>query len=246
MLFQPFDERKPVRIYYTSMPHWRQDNCTYFVTYRLADSIPAGVLREWEFEKLKWIQGRVKVGSIGNRTSGGDSIDNRTNGDDSIDNRTYRWDELFPLLSDSNKYAFLKCFNRKLNSYLDSGAGSCALRNPTCARMVLEGWEFFDGQRYELGDLVVMPNHVHVLITPMVGFELEDILQSRKRQSAREVNQKLSTSGVLWQKHSYDHIVRDVKELLAFQEYVANNPKKANLKTDQFLLRPHDWELPTD
>ena len=107
MLFQPFDERKPVRIYYTSMPHWRQDNCTYFVTYRLADSIPAGVLREWEFEKLKWIQGRVKVGSIDNRTSGGDSIDNRTNGDDSIDNRTYRWDELFPLLSDSNKYCLL-------------------------------------------------------------------------------------------------------------------------------------------
>ena len=60
MIFQPFDKRGSVRIYFTSMPHWRQDGCTYFVTYRLADSIPAKVVEEWDFEKLKWIQARVK------------------------------------------------------------------------------------------------------------------------------------------------------------------------------------------
>lgn len=243
MLFQPFDEQNPVRIYYTSMPHWRQDGCTYFVTYRLADSIPAGVLREWEFEKLKWIQARVKVDSIGNRIDSNDSIDNRIESRDSIDNRTYRWDELFPLLCDSDRYAFLKCFNRKLNTYLDNGAGSCVLRHRACAKIVLEGWEFFDGIRYQLGDLVVMPNHVHLLITPMAGFELEGVLQSRKRQSAKEINQELNVSGTLWQKHSYDHIVRDAKELVAFQEYIASNPDKANLQQGQFLLCPRVWEL---
>ena len=224
MLFKPFDEQATVRIYYTSMPHWRQAGCTYFVTYRLADSIPEGVLREWEFEKLKWIQPRV-VGSVVNRTT------------------ATKWQEHFPKLSESDKRDFLKYFNRKLNTYLDNSHGSCVLRRPAFAKIIEVSWTFFDGQRYELGDLVVMPNHVHVLLTPYANFELEDILRNRKRQSASDCNKLLKESGTFWQKHSFDHIVRDVKELKAFQGYIANNPVKAKLRVGEFLHRRHEWEL---
>ncbi len=55
MSVQPFHDRKPVRIYFTNMPHWRQNGCTYFVTYRMADSIPERVLNQWEREKLHWL-----------------------------------------------------------------------------------------------------------------------------------------------------------------------------------------------
>ncbi len=222
MEFQPFDQQKPVQIYFTSMPHWRQEGCIYFVTYRLADSIPEKVIVEWDFEKLKWIQARIQ---------------SSRNSD--------RWHDLFPLLSAKDKYAFLKCFNRKLNTYLDGCHGKCPLRNPERAAVVLQGWEYFNSQRYELGDLVVMPNHVHVLVKPKTGFKLEDILRSQKRYSARECNRLSHTSGALWQKHSYDHIVRDSKELLAFQQYIASNPLKANLRDGEFLLRKHNWKLPT-
>ena len=82
MLFQPLDEQLPVRIYYTSMLHWRQDGCTYFVTYRLADSIPQKVVEKWDYEKLKWVQTRLKsaryVDSVSNRIPRHDSVENRT------------------------------------------------------------------------------------------------------------------------------------------------------------------------
>ncbi len=46
--FQPFDPRKPVRIYRRNLPHWRQDGATYFVTFRLADALPEHHLRHLE------------------------------------------------------------------------------------------------------------------------------------------------------------------------------------------------------
>ena len=119
-----------------------------------------------------------------------------------------RWKEAFLKLDQRDRFAFVKHFNRQLNTYLDEGRGSCVLRDPQCSRIVVEGWKYFDGERYDLGDLVVMPNHLHLLLTPRPGHDLEDILQSRKRQSAREINAFLGLRGKLWQKHSFDHIVR--------------------------------------
>lgn len=198
------------------MPHWRQDGCTYFVTYRMADSIPERVLKQWEREKLHWLSLH--------------------------DIHVEKWSEGFIQLNPEKQRAFLKHFNRKLNSYLDEGHGSCALRDPHCQRIILDGWKHFDGARYELGDLVVMPNHVHLLLTPLPGHELEDILQSRKRHAARELNLLLNRSGDFWQKHSYDHIVRNEVELRAFQKYIAENPTKAGLNTGESLLRSFDWQ----
>lgn len=131
----------------------------------------------------------------------------------------------------------MKYFNRKLNTYLDEGHGSCALSNPRCQQIVVQGWRHFDGQRYELGDLVVMPNHVHLLVTPLPGYELEDILQSCKSHSAREINALCQRSGEFWQKHSYDHIVRNETEHTAYQRYIAENPIKARLAASHFTHR---------
>ena len=50
-----FDEYRAIRIYERNLPHWRQDGCTYFVTFRLADSIPVGVRQELEHEKKLWL-----------------------------------------------------------------------------------------------------------------------------------------------------------------------------------------------
>lgn len=215
MPFQPFNNRRPVRIYYTTLPHWRQDGCTYFVTYRLGDSIPEQVLGQWEREKIQWLLLQNVVAD--------------------------KWTDGFLRLDLSQQQAFLKHFNRKLNTCLDEGHGSCVLRDPRCQQAVAECWRYFHGQRYELGELVVMPNHVHLLLTPMPGHELEDILQSRKRQSARDINTLLGRKGDFWQKHSYDHIVRDETELRAFRQYIAQNPVKARLREGEFL---HQSALP--
>jgi hypothetical protein len=54
--FRGFDERGEVRIYHHGiLPHWRQAGCTYFVTFRQDDSLPAPMLREIEYERHLWL-----------------------------------------------------------------------------------------------------------------------------------------------------------------------------------------------
>ena len=48
-------------------------------------------------------------------------------------------------------------------------------------------------------------------------------------------------NGKLWQKHSYDHIVRDEKEVYAFQKYIRENPEKSHLKESKFFHYEFDW-----
>jgi hypothetical protein len=43
---------------------------------------------------------------------------------------------------------------------------------------------------------------------------------------------------------SYDHIVRDVKELAAFRNYIAGNPAKAGLKADEYSLHFRNVLMP--
>ncbi len=212
--FKPFDLDQPVRVYFTTMPHWRQEGCTYFVTYRLADSIPKQVLERWDIEKSEWLAAR------------GAAVTDRDG-----------WKDAFLKLNEKDRFAFEKHFNRQLNSYLDEGRGSCVLRDPRCAQIVVEGWDYFDGERYGLGDLVVMPNHVHLLVTPFAGHQLEDIMQSRKRQSAREINALLGGAGKLWQKHSFDHIVRNENALERFENYIEENPRNAGLAEGEYRYR---------
>src|SRR5438132_1504443 len=55
--FRGFEERAEVKIYdHGILPHWRLAGCTYFVTFRLADSLPTHVLQELEKEKSQWLK----------------------------------------------------------------------------------------------------------------------------------------------------------------------------------------------
>ena len=88
----------------------------------------------------------------------------------------------------------------------------------------------FDGKRYNLGKWVIMPNHVHFLVTPLKGNSLQQITHSWKSFTANEINRKLNKTGLLWQSESYDHIIRNEKQLKAIEEYIINNPVKAKLR----------------
>jgi REP element-mobilizing transposase RayT len=106
---------------------------------------------------------------------------------------------------------------------------------------VVESFHYFDGQRYQLGDYVIMPNHVHVLMTPSPGFQLKPLLQTWKSFTAKKM-QKLDTSVPVnfWQHESYDHIVRSPRQLSHYQNYIRENPSKACLKDGEWT----HWEAP--
>lgn len=64
--------------------------------------------------------------------------------------------------------------------------------------IVQRALQCFDGERYELGAWVVMPNHVHVVIRPFPGEALAKILHSWKSFTSHQINQQLGRSGPLW------------------------------------------------
>lgn len=51
--FNPYDDVRQSR---NRLPHWQQEGAVYFVTFRLADSLPVRFIREWEAERLAWTE----------------------------------------------------------------------------------------------------------------------------------------------------------------------------------------------
>ena len=65
--------------------------------------------------------------------------------------------------------------------------------------------------RVELDAFQLMPNHVHAVIKPALGYDLSTLLQGIKGVSANRCNKLLGHKSTFWMGESYDHIVRDVK-----------------------------------
>jgi len=82
--------------------------------------------------------------------------------------------------------------------------------------------------RYQLHSFVVMPNHVHILVTPHVVST--KWLGPLKGFTAYEANQILGNKGLrFWEDESYDHLVRSNTEFDRIQSYIENRQVKAAL-----------------
>jgi putative transposase len=110
----------------------------------------------------------------------------------------------------------------------ESRSGPRYLAQSEVARVVAEAIEFRDPEQYQLPCYVVMPNHVHMLITPSI--EIPKLTQSLKRHTARQANLILGLTGrTFWQDESYDRLVRDRDEFQRVIRYIGNNPVRAGL-----------------
>ncbi len=209
--FRGLDPHESVMIYTRHLPHWRQRGASYFVTFRLGDSLPQ--------EKLDELK-RIKRRALLDRQQSGEA-DHKSGALEYLARITYE----------------------KSERWLDQGMGRCVLRSPEAREIVAESLHFFDGTHYELSSYVIMPNHVHLIVRPLIGFELETILQGRKRSSARGLNQLIGSEGALWQEESFDRIIRDARHLWKCIQYIGRNPAMASLESNAFTrwIGP-DWK----
>ena len=182
--FQGYNPYAPVRIYRRTLPHWRQDGATYFVTCRLADSLPGHLMTQLEQLRKTLLAHADDVAAC----------------------------------QQADREYFLT-----MKRYLDLGHGACWLKHVELMDMVKAGYRHFDGERYDLGECCVMPNHTHILVCPLPGFELEDILHSWKSFTAKQINGAVNHAGPVWQEESYDRLVRDSVELARTERYIRNN-----------------------
>jgi REP element-mobilizing transposase RayT len=196
---KPFNPDAPTKKKRANLPHWSQEGSTYWITFRLADSLPLEKLKAWKAERDIWAS-----------------------------HRSEPW-------SDSDWKEYHERFGERMESWLDAGSGECVLRRPEIRSMVEKCLTRFDGDHYDLGPWVIMPNHVHLLLRPREGYKLSKILQGIKGVSAKECNEILERTGQpFWQEESFDHIVRSQAQFDRFVRYISENPVKAKLKDGDY------------
>ncbi len=118
----------------------------------------------------------------------------------------------------------------KVQAFLDAGHGSCLFNDGERAKIVADALRHFDRERYELFAWCVMPNHVHAVLQPKSNQPLSDILHSWKSFTAHALNKLSGTNEAIWQKESYDRVIRDEVEFGNQVRYVLENPAKAGLR----------------
>jgi REP element-mobilizing transposase RayT len=126
------------------------------------------------------------------------------------------------------------CFDR----YLDSAAyGPTWLGRPDIAQIVVDALHNGDREldQYRLHNWVIMSNHVHVLLTPLVP--PSKLAQSLKGFTARKSNLLLGRTGVpFWQREGFDRWVRNDAEFRKISSYILRNPVAAGVAE-----RPEDY-----
>ena len=81
--------------------------------------------------------------------------------------------------------------------------------------------------KYLLHEFVVMPDHFHLLISPIET--LERALQLIKGGFSFRARKELAFVREIWQPSYYDRRVRDFGEYRSFREYIHMNPVKRRL-----------------
>jgi len=165
--FNPYED---VEIHSRALPHWEQGNVWYHVSFRLADSIPAGRMEQLKDERKRWL---IRA------QNANDGAANPLN------------------LSAEQRMEYHQLFTRKVEDWLNAGMGSCVLRDCKVGQVVADALQHFDRRRYRLDEWAVMPNHVHVLVKPIGEHKLSKILHSWKSFTSNEINKFLGKKGTL-------------------------------------------------
>jgi len=108
----------------------------------------------------------------------------------------------------------------------------------TVRSMVLKHCLHDDGVKLLIHGVVVMPDHVHMIFTPLNDedrnpFGLAEIMNGIKGASAHSVNKTLGRRGPVWQDESFDHILRSDEQVASKVDYICENPVRKGLVNNE-------------
>jgi putative transposase len=202
MAFKPYDPTDEVRVHRGKLPHWRQWGVTYFITSRLADSVPVELAKNWKLQRDAWLHDH-NISTLADVES----------------------------LNEKLRKEYHQLFTAEFHKLLDAGHGECLLGIDRCAELLIDRLLAGHAKSYHLDSWCIMPNHMHVLVEPLGKCTLGEIVRHWKGGSANDINRHLKRKGMLWQAETYDHIVRNEPQLTHYRKYIAENPDPAHLKT---------------
>ena len=130
--------------------------------------------------------------------------------------------------TDAEAEEYTRDFGEKFEQALDAGWGACLLATEENRTIVEDAFRHFNGERYDLYAYVVMPNHVHVLFSPRGAFAIHDILHAWKSFTAHAINKRMNRTGTVWQKESWDRLIRNNEHFIRTLDYIKqNNPTRS-------------------
>src|SRR5260370_2397224 len=115
--------------------------------------------------------------------------------------------------------------------------GRCIFQVPEIAGILLRTiFDYRERKAYLLHEFVVMPDHLHLLLTPCPTSSLEKCVQLVKGRSSYQIHKERNHKMEIWQEGFYDWTVRDANDWRTKVEYIRLNPVRAKL-----VERPQDW-----
>ncbi len=212
------------QFHHRKLPHIHSPGKTLFVTYRLIDSIPKSVLKQYQQEK-ELLGKKLEKLLVKNRQpeEQGEEVE------ENIESFRRKWFFRFEEILDKAQ------------------SGPTWLQDQRLAKIVADSVHFHDQASYQLQAFCVMSNHVHIVITPYLNeSELQEnwddnrlsfssahpslsrIMHSLKSYTAHECNKILGRTGAFWESESFDHSIR-IGKFEKTINYVIQNPVKAGI-----------------
>ena len=105
--------------------------------------------------------------------------------------------------------------------------GRSLFRAEPFARLFFETLLLHRGEAYLLHEFVLMPDHFHLLITPLTA--LEGAVQLIKGGFSFRAKKELESSAEIWQRGFSDHRIRDMEDFERHAQYIRLNPVKKHL-----------------
>ena len=144
------------------------------------------------------------------------------------------WDEIV-------KKKYRNLIPKRIELLLDNGYGSCVLKSPEIRKIVDDAILHYAEKEYYLHQYIVMPNHVHMLISMNEGYDIDKTLENLRHYTSRLINSRLNQKGPFWYGEPYKRLIRNEDHFKACISYIKSNPKF--LPPDEFTLWPPDEPL---
>lgn len=107
-----------------------------------------------------------------------------------------------------------------------------------CVRLFLKMLYRYERQnRYQLHAFVVMPEHVHLLLTPAKNVTIEHAVQLIKGGYSHELGAALGRKREIWQRGFTDHRIRDPQDFAHHRDYIHRNPVERHIVIDAAEFR---------
>jgi REP-associated tyrosine transposase len=95
------------------------------------------------------------------------------------------------------------------------------------ARLLVDTLYHYRGTAYLLHEFAIMPDHIHVLMTPLTN--LEKAVQFIKGGFSFRAKKELGSNMEVWQKGFQDHRIRDAGDYAEHVRYIHENPVRKHL-----------------